>query len=96
MITKGVTRALDVLSEKFPDMDLISISGNMCVDKKPSAMNWIDGRGKGIVAEAIIPRHIVENVLKTTVDDIIEVNNRKNLVGSAMAGSIGLYCLRAQ
>ena len=28
-------------------------------------------------------------VLKTTVDALIEVNIKKNLVGSAMAGSIG-------
>jgi len=29
--------------------------------------------------------------LKTTTEDIVEVNINKNLVGSAMAGSIGGY-----
>ncbi len=34
---------------------LVAISGNMCTDKKPAAINWILGRGKSIVVEAIIP-----------------------------------------
>ena len=38
------------------------------------------------------PEQIVESVLKTSVDALVEVNNRKNLVGSAMAGSIGGDC----
>merc|ERR1712185_336559 len=32
---------------------------------------------------------IVKNVLKTTVADMIETNKQKNLIGSAMAGSVG-------
>lgn len=64
-------------------------SGNMCTDKKPSAINWILGRGKSIVAEAIIPEKIVKSVLKSTVYDMIEVNKQKNHIGSAMAGSVG-------
>ena len=91
MITKAVTAATEFLTDQFPDMQLVSVSGNMCVDKKPSSINWTDGRGKSVVAEARIPRQIVESVLKTSVDALVEVNNRKNLVGSAMAGSIGGY-----
>ena len=29
------------------------------------------------------------NVLKTSVDSLVEVNTSKNLIGSAMAGSVG-------
>lgn len=32
---------------------------------------------------------IVKNVLKTTVQAMVELNTQKNLIGSAMAGSIG-------
>merc|ERR1712000_346089 len=32
---------------------------------------------------------VVRRVLKTTVDDLVELNVSKNLVGSAVAGSIG-------
>lgn len=90
MISKGVEHALQVmLSEGFEDMDIVSVSGNYCTDKKPAAINWIDGRGKSVVAEAIIPGDVVRSVLKTDVDSMVELNINKNLIGSAMAGAMG-------
>lgn len=91
MISKGVEHALYMMSTEygFEDMTIISVSGNYCTDKKPAAINWTDGRGKSVVAEAIIPTRVVEQVLKTTVDAMLKLNYSKNLVGSAMAGSVG-------
>ena len=91
MISKGVEHALDVMAHEsgFDDMSIVSVSGNFCTDKKPAAINWIDGRGKGVVAEAIIPGGVVRSVLKSSVEALVELNISKNLVGSAMAGSIG-------
>ncbi|XP_074993882.1 3-hydroxy-3-methylglutaryl-Coenzyme A reductase isoform X3 [Calonectris borealis] len=91
MISKGTEKALAKLNEEFPDLQVIAISGNYCTDKKPAAINWIEGRGKSVVCEAVIPAKVVREVLKTTTEDIVEVNINKNLVGSAMAGSIGGY-----
>ncbi|KAI9037946.1 HMG-CoA reductase [Aspergillus affinis] len=91
MISKGVEKALSVMSTEcgFDDMATISVSGNFCTDKKSAALNWIDGRGKAIVAEAIIPGEVVRSVLKSDVDALVELNTSKNLIGSAMAGSLG-------
>ncbi len=90
MISKGVEHALSVMmSEGFEDMFIVSVSGNYCTDKKAAAINWIDGRGKSVVAEAIIPAEIVKSVLKSDVDSMVELNVNKNLIGSAMAGSVG-------
>lgn len=91
MISKGVEHALKVMSQEsgFSDMSIITVSGNYCTDKKPAAINWIDGRGKSVVAEAIIPGDVVRKVLKSDVDALVELNISKNLIGSAMAGSIG-------
>jgi hydroxymethylglutaryl-CoA reductase (NADPH) len=90
MISKGVEHSLKVMSESgFDDMDIISTSGNYCTDKKAAAINWIDGRGKSVVAEAIIPGDVVRKVLKTDVNTLVELNIAKNLVGSAMAGAMG-------
>ena len=91
MISKGVECALNVMAEEsgFEDMSIISVSGNFCTDKKPAAINWIDGRGKSVVAEAIIPGGVVRSVLKSDVNALVELNTSKNLIGSAMAGSIG-------
>jgi hydroxymethylglutaryl-CoA reductase (NADPH) len=97
MISKGVEHALNVMAAEagFEDMNVISVSGNFCTDKKPAAINWIDGRGKSVIAEAIIPADIVRSVLKTDVDSMVELNQAKNLVGSAMAGSIGGFNAQA-
>lgn len=91
MISKGVEQALKYMSEEagFEDMQIISLSGNYCTDKKPAAINWIEGRGKSVVAEAIVPGDVVKSVLKSSVEAMVDLNIRKNLIGSAMAGSIG-------
>ncbi|KAG9066611.1 3-hydroxy-3-methylglutaryl-coenzyme A (HMG-CoA) reductase isozyme [Linnemannia hyalina] len=95
MISKGCERALEILGDKFPSMSIVSLSGNYCTDKKPAAINWIEGRGKSVVAEAVIPGKIVENVLKTTVKAMVELNLSKNLIGSAMAGAMGGFNAQA-
>uniref|UniRef100_A0A7S2FDH1 3-hydroxy-3-methylglutaryl coenzyme A reductase n=1 Tax=Florenciella parvula TaxID=236787 RepID=A0A7S2FDH1_9STRA len=89
MISKGCLKVMDLLYEQFPEMRLISISGNYCADKKPAAVNWIEGRGKSVVVEAVIPSAVVKKTLKTSVPALVDVAMRKNLVGSAMAGSVG-------
>jgi len=89
MVGKGVDQALSVITQKFEDVHVLALSGNVCTDKKPSAINWIDGRGKSVVAEAIIKGDVVEKILKTSVEGLVEVNYAKNLIGSAVAGSIG-------
>lgn len=43
-------------------MEVLSLSGNVCTDKKAAAINWIEGRGKSVVCEAIIPGHVVQKV----------------------------------
>jgi len=78
-----------MMTEHFPEMTIVSLSGNYCTDKKPAAINWIEGRGKSVVAEGIIPGESVKAILKTTVADLVKLNITKNLVGSSMAGSIG-------
>ncbi|PWA79722.1 3-hydroxy-3-methylglutaryl coenzyme A reductase [Artemisia annua] len=89
MVSKGVQNVLDFLQNDFPDMDVIGISGNFCSDKKPAAVNWIEGRGKSVVCEAVITEEVVRKVLKTTVPALVELNMLKNLTGSAIAGSLG-------
>lgn len=89
MVSKGVQNVLDFLQNDFPDMDVIGISGNFCSDKKPAAVNWIEGRGKSVVCEATIKEDVVTKVLKTNVATLVELNTLKNLAGSAVAGALG-------
>ena len=88
MVTIATQEAMNFIEEKN-DIHVIALSSNFCVDKKPSALNMIEGRGKSIVAEVTVPKEIVEKTLKTTPEAVVEVNYAKNLIGSAIAGSYG-------
>ncbi|XP_044147858.1 3-hydroxy-3-methylglutaryl-coenzyme A reductase-like [Bufo gargarizans] len=95
MISKGTEKALSRLQEEFPELHVLAVSGNYCTDKKPAAINWIEGRGKSVVCEATIPANVVRELLKTSTAALVELNINKNLIGSAMAGSIGGYNAQA-
>jgi len=89
MVSKGSLAVIKLLEEHFADMELVALSGNMCTDKKAAATNWLEGRGKSVVVECIIPKVVVQKTLKTTVSALIHTNINKNLIGSAMAGALG-------
>lgn len=88
MVTIATEAACKIIQENTGAV-MISVSGNMCTDKKPAAINLIQGRGKSVVAEVLVPAKIVEEKLRTTTDTVVETNYRKNLIGSTMAGSLG-------
>lgn len=88
MVTKAADTFLQFILSHYPNLKYVSISGNMCVDKKVSAINGILGRGKYVVAEIVIPRPYCQSILRTTPEKIVELNNKKNLLGGILAGSI--------
>ncbi len=89
MVTIAGKKIADYILKNYPNIEFVSESGNMCVDKKPSAMNLIKSRGKKVIASVNIPNEVVEKVLKTTADKLIDLNYRKNLLGSAASFSLG-------
>lgn len=89
MVSKGAENALKLLKNYFPDMEVISLSGNYCSDKKAAAINWVKGRGKRVVCETTITSDALRNVFKTDARTLARCNKIKNLSGSALAGSIG-------
>lgn len=89
MVSKGAENALRIVQHAFPEMQIISLSGNFCSDKKPAAINWIKGRGKRVVCESRISEEVLRKLLKTDAKTLVQCNKLKNMAGSAMAGSIG-------
>lgn len=93
MISRGCSVLFEYvcnLTEFKENIKLESMSGNFCVDKKPAAINWIQGRGREVIVSARIPREILKEVFG--IDDIEaleKLNLNKNIIGSAAAGSIG-------
>lgn len=91
MITTGSEKACHYIMENAPiKCQLIATSGNMCVDKKASALNYILGRGKTVQAEIILKRELIENVLKTTPEAMVEIVYRKIYLGTGQAAAYGL------
>ncbi|MDZ7700667.1 MAG: hydroxymethylglutaryl-CoA reductase (NADPH) [Halobacteriales archaeon] len=88
MATIATEAACEVV-EAETAAELVALSGNLCTDKKPAAINAVSGRGRTVAADVTIPREVVEERLHTTPEAIAEVNTRKNHVGSAKAGSLG-------
>ncbi|MFE2728350.1 hydroxymethylglutaryl-CoA reductase [Kitasatospora sp. NPDC059327] len=86
------TLASDVLLKHLlrtvPGISYGSISGNYCTDKKATAINGILGRGKNVVTELLVPREVVDGVLHTSAARVVELNIRKNLLGTLLAGGI--------
>lgn len=88
MVTKASEALQSFLIKNYPDLKYVSISGNYCTDKKVSAVNGILGRGKSVVADVLIPRKICFDQLRTTPEKIVELNIKKNLVGSIISGAV--------
>jgi len=75
--------------ERETNAKFVSLSSNLCTDKKPSGLNLVLGRGKTVVAEVRVPQNVLEQKLKTNLEDFLEVWKAKNMLGSAAAGSFG-------
>lgn len=88
MVTIASDAVMRSLEKKF-DVKLVALSSNMCTDKKPAAINVIEGRGRTAVAEVFVPRKVAVDKLKATPEDMCDVNYRKNFLGSARAVSFG-------
>jgi hydroxymethylglutaryl-CoA reductase (NADPH) len=89
MATIACDRVVNELIEPATGVPCIGLSGNYCVDKKAAHVNFQEGRGKRIYAEILLDAPILHHILKTDARSLVEVQYRKNLLGSIAAGSLG-------
>ena len=88
MVTHAASNLISWIMEHYPELKYVSISGNYCTDKKATDVNGILGRGKYVVAELVIERDLCIQHLKTTPEKIAELNVKKNLIGTTLAGGM--------
>ncbi|MAY41484.1 MULTISPECIES: hydroxymethylglutaryl-CoA reductase [unclassified Neptuniibacter] len=88
MVTNAADRIIPWILTEYPQLRYSSISGNYCSDKKATAVNGILGRGKYVVCEILISRDICERRLKTTPEKVVDLNIKKNLIGTMIAGGL--------
>ncbi|MGE4488418.1 MAG: hydroxymethylglutaryl-CoA reductase [Kiritimatiellales bacterium] len=86
MVTQASEAVMNHILQLCPELNYESLSGNFCSDKKATAVNGILGRGKYVVAEVTIPEKLVRKYLKSTPEKIVQLNIRKNLIGTMLAG----------
>ena len=88
MTTQAADAVAEIVMHNCKDIEYVSVSGNYCTDKKNSSINGILGRGKRVSAEIIVSRSVCEFILKTTPEKIVNLNTKKNFVGSILAGGV--------
>lgn len=66
-----------------------AISANLCVDKKPAWINFIEGRGRQLSAQVRLDKKILSEILHVKSEDFFQTWLAKNMVGSALSGSMG-------
>ena len=89
MATIACDRIVRELIEPQTGIPCVALSGNYCVDKKAASVNFNEGRGKRIHAEVVLDAAVLRDTLKTDAASLIEVQYRKNLLGSIAAGAMG-------
>ena len=88
MVTIAAEKIVEMIKRELK-IKCVALSGNYCVDKKPSWLNFILGRGKQVWAEVVVDKETVKKVLKTDPEKIVETVYRKQILGSVMSGAMG-------
>ncbi|MHB8061564.1 MAG: hypothetical protein ACYDG2_02845 [Ruminiclostridium sp.] len=97
----GVTKASADITRgilaKMPEWKLITISSNLCSDKKSSHINVLNGRGKSIQTEVFIPEEVLKTVFKKGVNarSVERTVFHKCYLGSCYSGTIGGFNVNA-
>ena len=96
-VTKAAADISRALLAMLPGWKLITISSNMCTDKKASHMNVLLGRGKSVQAEVLVPDAVLKQVFKVGVTSrsVERVVFHKCYLGSCLSGTLGGFNVNA-
>lgn len=88
MVTIATDAAAQFIKEET-GAECLALSGNFCVDKKPSWQNFLNNRGVEVWAEVVLTEDVLRDILKTDAKKAYETWFAKCMLGSAMSGSMG-------
>ncbi len=96
MVTKATYAACQWLLRHFPGVERFYLESNVATDKKPSRINTLRTRGKRVTAEAVIPRDLLRQRMRTWPEQLVYHNQVAN-VGAYLSGAMsnGLHCANA-
>lgn len=70
MTGKATYVACEWIQSQFPTMRGYGLSGGMDTEKRTSFVNSLKGRGRRVTAEMTIPRQVLQDVLRTTPEQM--------------------------
>ena len=96
-VTKAAADITRALLSRLNGWRLITISGNLCTDKKAAHINVLHGRGKSVQTEIVIPEDVLEKVFKAgaTARGVERVVFHKCYLGSALSGTVSGFNVNA-
>jgi hydroxymethylglutaryl-CoA reductase (NADPH) len=96
-VTKASADMARYLLSLLPGWSLITISSNLCCDKKSSHINILNGRGKSVETEIFIPDHVLGAVFKkgVTPRSVEKTVFHKCYLGSCLSGTIAGFNVNA-
>jgi hydroxymethylglutaryl-CoA reductase (NADPH) len=87
MTGKATRAACQWILKHYPgDVREHFLESNMATDKKPSAVNVLQTRGKRVVAEATIPREVIERGARAPLDQVFAARQTSN-IGNRLSGA---------
>lgn len=96
-VTKASAEITKELLRRLPEWKLITISSNLCTDKKAAHINVLNGRGKSVETEVFISDEILSKVFKKGVHSrsVEKVVFHKCYLGSCLSGTLSGFNVNA-
>ncbi len=86
MVSKATYVACEWIKHNHPGHPKYFLTGNIDTDKKHSQMNMLSTRGKRVVAEAVLRRELLQQVMHIDTLDLARMRETQ-MVGAFMSGS---------
>lgn len=96
-VTKASADIVRALLAELPDWRLLTISSNLCTDKKNNHINVLNHRGKAVETEVFIPTEVLQAVFKKGVNprSVEKVVFHKCYLGSCLSGTLSGFNVNA-
>lgn len=88
MVSKATRHACQwILEQNIEGLEHFALAANFDTDKKHSYVNSLHTRGKRVVAEAVIPASLMQNIMNCTPEALFKQRQYSNM-GAFIAGSV--------
>ncbi|WUR03267.1 3-hydroxy-3-methylglutaryl-coenzyme A reductase [Vairimorpha necatrix] len=84
MITKAANQIIDAIHDLFNEVKLITLSANICTDKKWSTENYANGRGRKVFLNLRINESDLLSIMKVSINDLLNMYHTKIVLGGSI------------